>query len=190
LRSPSPTAAATSQAEKRLAAVVGYARATGCRRRYILAHFGEESGGACGRCDRCAGDLGAVWADVVPAEVPEVALATDTAQALLDAIAWVDDGTAEGFLLQMLLGNRYRYGRTGPELPRRLLASDFFGRLQHLGSTKRLTAAVDRLVADSAVERADVSGRADAYTYKTLRLTETGERRRRGRAPLTVRFAP
>lgn len=32
-----------------------YAETEGCRRKVLLAHFGEEGGANCGRCDRCCG---------------------------------------------------------------------------------------------------------------------------------------
>ncbi len=40
----------------RVSAVVAYATARGCRRRRLLAHFGEALAVACGGCDRCAAD--------------------------------------------------------------------------------------------------------------------------------------
>ena len=39
----------------RLAAVQRYARGRGCRRRALLAYFGEEAPPRCGSCDRCLG---------------------------------------------------------------------------------------------------------------------------------------
>ena len=37
----------------KLAALVGYAETTACRRQRLLAYFGEELDGACGNCDNC-----------------------------------------------------------------------------------------------------------------------------------------
>jgi GNAT superfamily N-acetyltransferase len=40
--------------ESQIEAVLKYARGRGCRRRALLAYFGEETGNAsCGKCDRC-----------------------------------------------------------------------------------------------------------------------------------------
>ncbi|PSQ70193.1 MAG: RecQ family ATP-dependent DNA helicase [Bacteroidetes bacterium QH_2_67_10] len=43
------------RAERRLRDVERYARSLGCRRRYLLAHFGEAHPPRCGRCDVCLG---------------------------------------------------------------------------------------------------------------------------------------
>ncbi len=37
----------------KLEALLGYAETTGCRRKRLLAYFGETSGDACGHCDNC-----------------------------------------------------------------------------------------------------------------------------------------
>ena len=37
----------------KLEALLGYAETTGCRRKRLLAYFGESGGGACGHCDNC-----------------------------------------------------------------------------------------------------------------------------------------
>jgi ATP-dependent DNA helicase RecQ len=46
---------ARRRAERRLRDVERYARSLGCRRRYLLAHFGEAHPPRCGRCDVCLG---------------------------------------------------------------------------------------------------------------------------------------
>ena len=38
---------------ERVRAVAGYASVRGCRRRHLLAHFGEDGAPHCGACDRC-----------------------------------------------------------------------------------------------------------------------------------------
>jgi ATP-dependent DNA helicase RecQ len=38
---------------RKLDALVGYCESTGCRRRTLLAYFGEQHPGACGSCDNC-----------------------------------------------------------------------------------------------------------------------------------------
>jgi ATP-dependent DNA helicase RecQ len=40
---------------RRIDTVEAYARSGGCRRRFLLAYFGEDHPGRCGCCDRCAG---------------------------------------------------------------------------------------------------------------------------------------
>jgi ATP-dependent DNA helicase RecQ len=45
------------RAEARLREVLAFADSGACRRRQLLAHFGEEHPGDCGRCDVCAGEL-------------------------------------------------------------------------------------------------------------------------------------
>jgi ATP-dependent DNA helicase RecQ len=42
-----------SRAREKLQAVEAYAQSRRCRRGSLLAYFGEEASGACGRCDRC-----------------------------------------------------------------------------------------------------------------------------------------
>jgi ATP-dependent DNA helicase RecQ len=44
-------------AEARLREVLAFAESGVCRRRQLLAHFGEEHPGSCGRCDVCAGEV-------------------------------------------------------------------------------------------------------------------------------------
>ena len=44
--------------------VVGYARAVGCRRAFLVGHFGERMQ-PCGHCDRCNPDLGKVGLETV-----------------------------------------------------------------------------------------------------------------------------
>jgi ATP-dependent DNA helicase RecQ len=46
---------AGERALARLKEVERYARATGCRRRYLLAYFGEDAPDRCSRCDACLG---------------------------------------------------------------------------------------------------------------------------------------
>ena len=48
-------AASGRRAERRLADVLAYARSLGCRRRHLLAYFGERAPTHCGRCDWCRG---------------------------------------------------------------------------------------------------------------------------------------
>ena len=70
--------AARRTALARVDAVLGYARAPGCRRQFLLAYFGERAPGRCGRCDVC---LGRHRADVTPADEP----ALDALLAEIDA---------------------------------------------------------------------------------------------------------
>ncbi len=45
------------RAEARLRQMLAFADSAVCRRRRLLAHFGEEHPGDCGRCDVCAGEV-------------------------------------------------------------------------------------------------------------------------------------
>jgi ATP-dependent DNA helicase RecQ len=46
-----------TRAEASLRDILRYVESSGCRRRQLLAHFGEEHPGNCGRCDVCAGEI-------------------------------------------------------------------------------------------------------------------------------------
>jgi ATP-dependent DNA helicase RecQ len=46
-----------ARAEASLRDILRYAESSACRRRQLLAHFGEEHPGGCGRCDVCTGEL-------------------------------------------------------------------------------------------------------------------------------------
>ena len=64
-------AGARSRAERsRLEMVRGYAETLSCRRRFLLAYFGEELPDACGRCDTCRDP--AAHADAAPEQVADV----------------------------------------------------------------------------------------------------------------------
>src|SRR5690606_12890581 len=43
-------------ASDRLESIISYAKDSGCRRRTILAHFGETLNEDCGNCDHCSGE--------------------------------------------------------------------------------------------------------------------------------------
>jgi ATP-dependent DNA helicase RecQ len=46
-----------TRAEASLRDIIRYVESSGCRRRQLLAHFGEEHPGGCARCDVCTGEL-------------------------------------------------------------------------------------------------------------------------------------
>ena len=50
-----------ARALARLRAVAGYASTPGCRRRQLLAHFGQAAGTPCGGCDHCASVSSGWW---------------------------------------------------------------------------------------------------------------------------------
>jgi ATP-dependent DNA helicase RecQ len=66
-------AEARRRAERsRLEMLRGYAETTSCRRRYLLAYFGEELPEPCGRCDTCRdGTAAEAERAVVPQDAPE-----------------------------------------------------------------------------------------------------------------------
>jgi len=75
----------------RLNALLGLAEATGCRRRILLNHFGEESGN-CGNCDLCAR----------PARLFDGTLAVRKA---LSAALRTGESFGAGYLIDLLTGN-------------------------------------------------------------------------------------
>ncbi|HEU5115107.1 MAG TPA: RQC domain-containing protein, partial [Isosphaeraceae bacterium] len=50
--------------------MTGYARASQCRRSYILKYFGDTHASRCGRCDNCGARTGPVMEDTRPLDTP------------------------------------------------------------------------------------------------------------------------
>jgi len=76
----------------KLDAMLGYAEASSCRRRLLLAYFDEESGD-CGNCDTCL-------------EPPELWDATVPAQKVLSAVVRTGQRFGSGHVVDVLLGKR------------------------------------------------------------------------------------
>ena len=76
----------------KLDAMLGYAEASTCRRRVLLAYFGEESA-ACGNCDTCL-------------EPPELHDATVATQKVLSAVVRTGQRFGAGHVIDVLRGKR------------------------------------------------------------------------------------
>ncbi|WP_256796031.1 DNA helicase RecQ [Terrabacter sp. Ter38] len=76
----------------KLDAMLGYAEASSCRRRLLLAYFDEESGD-CGNCDTCL-------------EPPQLWDATVPAQKVLSAVIRTGQRFGAGHVIDVLLGKR------------------------------------------------------------------------------------
>ncbi len=86
--------AARDVAERQLNQVVEYGRLRTCRRKYLLAYFGEAmEGESCGRCDSCLGEYRSV--DV-----------TQPAKKILSAVIRTGEQFGIGYVNRVLLGSR------------------------------------------------------------------------------------
>ena len=94
--------AARDVAERQLNQVVEYGRLRTCRRKYLLAYFGEAmEGESCGRCDSCLGEYRSV--DV-----------TEPAKKILSAVIRTGERFGIGYVNRVLLGSRdKRIGKFG-----------------------------------------------------------------------------
>ena len=94
--------AARDVAERQLNQVVEYGRLRTCRRKYLLAYFGEAmEGESCGRCDSCLGEYRSV--DV-----------TQPAKKILSAVIRTGERFGIGYVNRVLLGSRdKRIGKFG-----------------------------------------------------------------------------
>ncbi len=79
------------RAEARLAAMLRYVRSSSCRRSVLLAYFGEQHSGNCGRCDICTGQVTREDATVA-------------AQKVLSAAARTGERFGAGHLADILVG--------------------------------------------------------------------------------------
>jgi ATP-dependent DNA helicase RecQ len=75
----------------KLDALVGYAEATGCRRRHLLGWFGQQHSGNCGNCDKCL-------------EPPQAWDATVAAQKALSCVLRTGQRYGVGHLVDVLRG--------------------------------------------------------------------------------------
>ena len=110
--------------EDRLEEMIGFTATPGCRVRYLLACFGVEETGSCGRCDRCKGgsrELGAPSAAASERE-REVILT------VLQAVQAFDKRFGFRKLAGHLGGSRADNVMSGP-----LGRGDTYGALRHLG---------------------------------------------------------
>ncbi|ADH86792.1 DNA helicase RecQ [Desulfurivibrio alkaliphilus] len=77
----------------KLAAMVGFAQATGCRRRVLLGYFGETLAADCGNCDTCL-------------DPPEMVEVTEDARKALSCIYRVNQRFGLGHVVDVLRGSK------------------------------------------------------------------------------------
>ncbi len=80
------------RAEASLRDILRYVESSGCRRRQLLAHFGEEHPGGCARCDVCTGEL-------------ELEDLTDAARKALSAAVRTGERFGAHHLADIVVGN-------------------------------------------------------------------------------------
>ena len=149
---------------RKLDALLGYCESTGCRRRTLLAYFGEEHPGACGNCDNCLSPS-QTWDGTVAAQ-KALSCAYRTGQRfgaahLIDVLRGADTAKVQQFGHAALS----TYG-IGQDLDARQWRSVF-----------------RQLVASGLLE-ADVEG------YGALRLTDASRAVLRGERPVQLRTDP
>ncbi|GAB6043184.1 DNA helicase RecQ [Endothiovibrio diazotrophicus] len=149
---------------RKLDAMLGYCETTECRRRVLLAYFGDEHIEPCGNCDTC----------LDPVETWD---GTQAAQKALSAIYRTGQRFGVGHLVDVLLGKANdKTGRFGHD---RLSVWGIGGEL----NATQWRSVFRQLVAAGLVE-VDVEG------YGGLRLTEKARPILRGEQPLRLRKDP
>ncbi|HSX59019.1 MAG TPA: DNA helicase RecQ [Tahibacter sp.] len=146
----------------KLEALLGYAEATGCRRRLLLAYFGETRGENCGNCDNCINP-------------PRSWDATEVAQKALSAVYRTGQRFGVGHLVSVLRGednerlrnwNHHELSVYG--IGRDLDARQWSGVFRHLVAAGHLA--------------------ADHEGYGTLHLTGSSRGVLKGEARVLMRF--
>jgi ATP-dependent DNA helicase RecQ len=158
-------------AEQRAKEMMDYARARGCRHRYLRAYFGEDAPERCGNCDRC---LGIVHEAAPPPESGDDEAAR---RAVLDVLQVVR-GVGESNLVWLLRGD----ARAAEWLQAR--AHGALGALA-MRSESRVRGLVRDLEARGLVARETL-----AHGGASLRITDAGVEAAFGKAPLAPPTAP
>ena len=147
---------------RRLDALVGYCEASACRRRVLLAYFGEQAGEDCGRCDNC----------VAP---PQMVDGGELARRVLEAVLATGQRFGVVHIIDVLTGKESeKIARFGHQ------------RLPVHGSGRDLKpaawrSAIRQLVACGVLD-VDVGG------YGALRATGRGQRLLRGEGEVRLRL--
>jgi ATP-dependent DNA helicase RecQ len=148
----------------KLDALLGWCEVTGCRRRPLLAYFGDSQAEDCGNCDGC----------LTPANTWD---GTEAAQKLLSAVYRTDQRFGAAHLVDVLLGKEtdkvLQHGHD---------------QLSVFGIGKDLPATTWRSVARQLIVAGHL--RADAARYGALVLTDTSRGVLRGETPLEFREDP
>ncbi|MCL2875257.1 MAG: DNA helicase RecQ [Betaproteobacteria bacterium] len=149
-------------ARNRLDALVGLAETTACRRRQLLAYFGEETAAPCGNCDNCA-------------DPPQTWDATEAARKALSCVYRTGQRYGAGHLIDVLRG----------ELTDKVREKEH-ERLSTFGIGSDLDEKRWRMVFRQLVAHDFVC--VDHERYNALALTETARPLLRGEAGLFVRL--
>jgi ATP-dependent DNA helicase RecQ len=148
----------------KLDALLGWCEVTGCRRRPLLAYFGDSLAEDCGNCDGC----------LVPVKTWD---GMEAAQKLLSAIYRTGQRFGAAHIVDVLLGKATdKIGQHGHD------------QLSVFGIGQDMASATWR----SATRQLVVAGhlRADAERYGALVLTDTSRAVLRGETPLQFREDP
>jgi ATP-dependent DNA helicase RecQ len=148
----------------KLDALLGWCEVTGCRRRPLLAYFGDTLVEDCGNCDGC----------LVPVITWE---GTEAAQKLLSAIYRTGQRFGAAYIVDVLLGKATdKIEQNGHD------------QLSVFGIGKDKASAIWRSVTRQLVVAGHL--RADAERYGALVLTDTSRSVLRGETPLQFREDP
>ena len=146
---------------RKLDAMLGYCELTTCRRRTLLAHFGETRGEPCGNCDNCL-------------EPPESWDATEAARQALSCVYRTGQRFGVGYVLDVLRGkDDERVRRFGHD------------RLSTFGIGADLDAGQWRSVVRQLIARGLL--RVDVERYGSLRLTPAARPVLRGEETVELR---
>ena len=146
---------------RKLDALLGLCELTTCRRRTLLAYFGEEGAGPCGNCDNC----------IAP---PEAWDATEAARKALSCVYRTGQRFGAGYVTDVLLGKDNERVRG-------------FGhhRLSTFGIGADIDASTWRSVFRQLVARGLMS--VDVEGFGSLKLTEASRAVLRGECEVTLR---
>ena len=146
---------------RKLDALLGLCELTTCRRRTLLAYFGEEGAGPCGNCDNC----------IAP---PEAWDATEAARKALSCVYRTGQRFGAGYVTDVLLGkDNERIRGFGHQ------------RLSTFGIGADIDASTWRSVFRQLVARGLMS--VDVEGFGSLKLTEASRAVLRGECEVTLR---
>ncbi len=155
------TGDARAMAERQLQRMVDYGRLQTCRRKYLLAYFGETMAGeSCGNCDVCRAERQSVDVTLV-------------AQKMLSAVIRTGERFGIAHVNRVLLGSQSKRIRE--------LGHD---KLSVFGIVADYDRSGLRYIADGLVERG-LLAREDGQ-YATISVTSAGREWLRSRQPLTL----
>jgi ATP-dependent DNA helicase RecQ len=172
---------------EKLEAVIGFARAPGCRQRVILDYFGDPNAADCTRCDRCdpvGGKLVRDGATILPGVSGAIAGSEVAAMSMAISHPDIDERQLLTAIRVVLSGVVRTHGRLGKNLIAQMLAGSknkrvtqlrldrlsTYGMLSGLTQTE-LTDVMDSLLAAGLLEQKEISERRP-----TVHMTELGRR--------------